>query len=139
MEKGLGTAFYREGPGVASADAAGILAAFNDYIDFVKDAAGDQVKTAFLYVPFSYVVHPEDSARYAHKGVDTAGEVRESSARIGKLLAGNSIVYIDPTDALVAAAAGERMYYFLDVHFTAAGNRVLADSAIPVLQRLVNN
>ncbi|MDB4516433.1 hypothetical protein N9089_02400 [Crocinitomicaceae bacterium] len=137
MEKGLGTAFYREGS-EDPVDTEGKLAPFENYIDFVKRAAGSEVQTAFLYVPFSYVVHPEDSARFAHKGVSPAEETRALSARIGSLLAKNSITYIDPTDALVASAADNRMYYFLDVHFTAAGNRILADQAIPVLQRLIN-
>mgnify|MGYP001822929698 CR=1 FL=1 len=137
MEKGLGTDFYREGP-VGTADADGMLARFTDYIDFVKGTAGSGVKTAFLYVPFSYVVHPEDSARFAHKDVNPAEETRALSARIGSLLEENSITYIDPTDALVAGAADNRMYYFLDVHFTADGNRILAEQAIPVLQQLIN-
>jgi hypothetical protein len=137
MEKGLGTAFYKEGPADA-VDAEGIIEPYNDYIDFIKSAAGDQVKTAFLYIPFSYVVHPEDSARFAHKGVSAPGEIRELSARINRVLAENSIIYIDPTEPLVDMAASNRMYYFLDVHFNAAGNKVLADQAIPALQRLIN-
>ena len=137
MEKGLGTAFYKEGP-ADTVDAEGILRPFKDYIDFVESAAGNQVKTVFLYVPFSYVVHPEDSARFAHKGVSPPEETRALAARIGSLLAENAITYIDPTAALVARTADSRMYYFLDVHFTAAGNKVLADQAIPVLQPLIN-
>jgi hypothetical protein len=137
MEKGLGTEFYKEGP-VDTVDAGEILDSFNDYIEFVENVAGDQVKTAFLYIPPSYVVHPEDRGRYAHGEVSAPDEIRELSARIKSLLAENSIVYIDPTDALIDKAANNRMYYFLDIHFTAAGNKVLADLSIPVLQRLIN-
>jgi len=136
MEKGLGTDFYREGPHDA-VDAKEILAPFNDYINFVKRAVGDQVKTAFLYIPYSYVVHPEDRARVSHMEVKAPDEIKELSARIKSLLAEDSIVYIDPTDALVEKTADSRMYYFLDVHFNTAGNKVLADQSIPVLQRLI--
>jgi hypothetical protein len=137
IEQGLGTDFYREAP-ADPVDAEGIVEPFRNYIDFVQGVAGSGVKTVFLYVPFSYVVHPEDSARFAHKGVSPAAETRALSARIGSLLAENSITYIDPTEALVASTADSRMYYFLDVHFTAAGNRILAGQAVPVLQQLVN-
>ncbi|GMR18019.1 MAG: hypothetical protein BMS9Abin33_0419 [Gammaproteobacteria bacterium] len=137
MEKGLGTEFYREGS-PDTVDAGGILGPYNDYIDFVKNVVGDQVKIAFLYIPTSYVVHPEDRGRYALKVVSAPDEIRKLSARIESLLAENSIIYIDPTDALVDMATNNRMYYFLDIHFTAAGNKVLADLSIPVLQRLIN-
>ena len=137
MEKGLGTEFYKEGP-QDTVNAGEFLDPYNDYIDFVESIVGDQVKTAFLYVPYSYVVHPEDRARVAHKVVKAPDEIRELSARIKSLLAENSIIYIDPTDALVDKAANSRMYYFLDVHFTTAGNKVLANQSIPVLQQLIN-
>lgn len=136
MEKGLGTDFYREAP-EHLVDEADILRPYTEYNVFVKSVAGEHVKTAFLHVPYSYVVHPEDSARFAHLDASAPGEARELSARIKNLLADNSIVYIDPTRALVDAAAASRMYYFLDVHFTAAGNRVLADHAVPLLQQLI--
>lgn len=136
MAQGLGTDFYKEGPQDSIADDA-ILDHHRDYIDFVKNSAGEQVKTAFLHVPYSYVVHPEDIARFAHQEIIAPGEMRALSARIEKLLAANSIIYIDPTDALVDKAYDDRMYHFLDVHFTAAGNKVLANHAIPILQRLI--
>lgn len=137
MERGLGTDFYKQGP-QDTVDSEGIIKPYIDYINFVENAVGEQVKTAFLYIPYGYVVHPEDRARYAHKGVSiTPDEMRALSARNKSLLADNSIIYIDPTTALVDKAADSRMYYFLDIHFTAAGNKVLADQSIPVLQRLV--
>jgi hypothetical protein len=137
MEKGLGTDFYKDAP-ADTVNAEGILNPYHEYIDFVKRAAGDRVKTAFLYIPYSYVVHSEDRARYSHVGTNAPNETKNLSAKIESLLAENSIIYIDPTDALVDKAANSRMYYFLDVHFTAAGNKVLADQSIPVLQRLIN-
>lgn len=137
MEKGLGTAFYKEGPR-STVDAEGILSPYNDYIDFVESAVGDQVKIAFLYVPVSYVVHPEDRARFALKEVAAPDKIRELSERIESLLTENSITFIDPTDAMVDKATNSRMYYFLDIHLTPAGNKVLADQSIPILQRLIN-
>jgi len=137
MEKGLGTDFYRETP-AETVNAEEILNPYREYIDFVKHAAGDRVKTAFLYIPYSYVVHPEDRARYSHGNTIAPGELRNLSAEIESLLAENSITYIDPTGPLVDKAANDRMYYFLDVHFTPAGNKVLADLSVPALQRLIN-
>ena len=138
MEKGLGTDFYREGP-ADKVDAGSILSHYRNYIEFIKRTTGDHVKTAFLHIPYSYVVHPEDIARFSHVEVSAPGDTRMLAARIRDLLAENSIVYINPTDALVEKAADSRMYYFLDVHFTPTGNRILADQAIPVLQRLVDD
>ena len=137
MEKGLGTDFYRETPAEA-VNAEEILNPYREYIDFVKRAVGDRVKTAFLHIPYSYVIHTEDRGRYSHGNTIAPGELRNLSAEIESLLAENSITYIDPTGPLVDKAANDRMYYFLDVHFTAAGNKVLADHSIPALQRLVN-
>ena len=138
MEKGLGTELYREGQ--TDTDNAGeIIAPFNAYIDFFESVVGKHVKTAFLHIPFSYVVHPEDLARFSHLEANAPDEARKLSERTERLLAENSIIYIDPTNALVDAAASSRMYYFLDVHFTAAGNKTVADMAVPVLQGLINN
>lgn len=136
MEKGLGTDFYREAPADTVNDTE-LLAPYVNFIDFIKRTAGDHVKTAFLYVPYSYVVHPEDITRYAHVGTTAPGETRALAARIESLLADNSIVYVNPTGALIEKAADSRMYYFLDVHFTPAGNRVLAGQAAPALQQLI--
>lgn len=137
MEKGLGTDFYKEAP-ADTLSAGEILNPYREYTDFVKRAVGEQVKTAFLYIPYSYVVHPEDRGRYSHGETIAPGELRKLSAGIASLLAENSITYIDPTGPLVEKAANERMYYFLDVHFTRAGNKALADLSVPVLQQLVN-
>jgi hypothetical protein len=137
MEKGLGTDLYREPP-ADTVDAGELLNPYREYIDFVRNTVGEDVKIAFLYIPYSYVIHPEDRARYSHGQTIAPGELRRLSAEIESLLAENSITYIDPTAALVDKSASERMYYFLDVHFTPAGNKVLADRAIPALQQLVN-
>lgn len=30
------------------------------------------------------------------------------------------------------------MYYFLDIHFTPSGNKVVAEKAIPIIQKLID-
>lgn len=44
---------------------------------------------------------------------------------------------IDATNKLVEAARKERMYYWLDIHLTPAGNRATADAVLKGLRELV--
>lgn len=44
---------------------------------------------------------------------------------------------ISPMAELIAAGEGERLYYWLDIHLTPAGNRVVADAVMPEIQRAV--
>ena len=137
MEKGLGTDFYRTGPADTD-NPEEITRPFREFNAFVRNAVGAHVKTAFLHIPYSYVIHPEDLGRFTHLEASAPAEARQLSAKLETLLARDSIMYIDPTDALLEKAKTTRMYYFLDVHFTAAGNKVLADVATPYLQQLIN-
>ena len=44
---------------------------------------------------------------------------------------------LDTTPHLLEQAATERLYYWLDIHFTVAGNRVVAEAAIPFLESVI--
>jgi hypothetical protein len=103
------------------------------YVEFVKGVLGSDAGVAFLYLPLSYIVHPGDAGRWWARGrVDPVGE-RELLAGAVSEIGGRGFTLIDPTPRLIEAGAAERMYYWLDIHLTPAGNRVVADAAIPVL------
>jgi hypothetical protein len=91
----------------------------------------DTVRTAgsellLVYFPLSYAIHPEDEIRWRHLGVqDVEGQMAFDAAFV-EYLNGISIPCLDATGELRRAAATERLYYWLDIHWTAAGNRVTA-------------
>ena len=57
--------------------------------------------------------------------------------RLKKRLRAEGHVLIDPTDALIRRADEERLYYWLDIHLTPAGNRIVAEQALTVLRDFV--
>ena len=83
------------------------------------------------------MVHPEDSARWTHiLNPDPEGSRAQIHHQVSALRAAG-IAIVDATEALRAHAGTDRLYYWLDIHLTPLGNRVLAEAAVPVfLERL---
>ena len=92
---------------------------------------------AFLNIPFSYVVQPEDTKRFSHQTIDSPAELNARTRDVEKVLRQSGISYISPLDELIANAGKERQYYFLDVHFTPAGNETVAGYAAPRIAELI--
>lgn len=61
-------------------------------------------------------------------------QYRDHATRVADALSAESITYINPLPELIERDNQERTYYFLNIHFTPAGNEALADAALPVLQ-----
>lgn len=111
---------------------------FLEYTHFVRKALNKDIPIVFIYVPFSYVVRPEDVSRWRLIGFENPYKLRNASRRIGELLEEYDIPFVDPTDALISKDKEKRMFYFLDIHLTADGNRVVAEEAIPIIQELLD-
>jgi hypothetical protein len=92
------------------------------------EAGGSQL--LILYFPLSYCVHPEDMARWKHLGVRDVDEQIRFDADFCAHLRTRGLDCLNATPDLVEAAAKEhkRLYYWLDIHWTPAGNRVTADA-----------
>ncbi len=101
----------------------------------VEDAGA---RYAVLYYPLSYVIHPEDIARWRHLGVQDATAQEAFDAALCDELSRRGISCFDGTQALRKAAARsvERLYYPLDIHWTSAGNAAAAEHALGVIRQL---
>jgi hypothetical protein len=90
-------------------------------------AAGAELLLVFF--PLSYAIHAEDESRWRHHGVrDVELEQAFDAAFCAYLAEREQIPCLDITPELQRAAAedAERLYYWLDVHWTARGNLVAA-------------
>jgi hypothetical protein len=90
-----------------------------------------------VYVPLSYTVHPEDVARWQHLGVrNVQGQMRFDDD-FCKYLTRTGLPCLNVTADLVRAAqeSTERLYYWLDIHWTPKGNRVSAESVARYLRQ----
>lgn len=108
--------------------------AFFERLRDVAHAAGADL--LLVYFPLSYGVHPEDIERWRHLGVLDVDAQKAFDAAFCSYLDTRGVRCIDITPRLLeAAAAGERLYYWLDVHWTPEGNRVaaraVADQLLP--------
>jgi lysophospholipase L1-like esterase len=116
-----------------------LAAAFQHYEQFVHETLGDHVPVVFLHIPLSFVVHPEDAGRWSHLvNPDPMGSrhrIREAASALRRA----SLTVIDTTESLVKGAHEVRQYYWLDIHLTPVGNRVVAQAALPVVQQLVRS
>jgi hypothetical protein len=102
------------------------LAFYRDLRDETRDAGADLL---VVYFPLSYAVHPEDESRWRHLGLrDVDAQLAYSRAFCDHLASAESIPCLDLGGRLRQAARerGERLYYWLDVHWTEAGNREAA-------------
>jgi hypothetical protein len=92
----------------------------------VADRCG--AKLSIVYFPLSYCVHRADFARWRHLGVEgnideQIGFDRDFCDYLNRK--GQDCLNITP-DLVQAAAHPGRLYYWLDIHWTARGNLVAA-------------
>ena len=107
-------------------------ARYNGFVQSVRESVGEPVAVVFVLIPPAFAVHPGDAARWG--AIGPWGEAFRSRARAAaSVLEAGGIVFVDATPALERAAAAGRMFYWLDTHLTAGGNRVVADA---ILSRL---
>jgi hypothetical protein len=93
---------------------------------------------AVIYAPASYRIHPGDRARWAHITGEIAGDPLPYEQAFCDYLTSSGLLCVNLAPPLLeAAAAGpERLYYWLDVHWTARGNQVAAQTVAQALDRL---
>jgi len=100
-------------------------------IKFINQSTEGKPTVVFLYIPLAYQAHPTDIPRWQYKSDDNlinhALAENLKAQTIYKELTNLGIIYINPLDELIKAARNERIYYWLDIHLTPKGNRVVAD------------
>ncbi len=103
---------------------------FRFYRRLERSVAASGARLLVLFTPVSHRIHPEDVARWRLKGQPPVGERIEFNRDFCRHLSATGIDCVDVTPALLAAAraSDERLYYWLDSHWTIQGNRVVADS-----------
>lgn len=109
--------------------AAPAVAASIDFYDALREtveAAG--ARLLVVYFPLSYVVHPGHMDRWRHLGVQDVERQVEFDRRFADFLNERNVTCLNVTQRLIDEARGspEPLYYWLDVHWTPAGNRAVA-------------
>jgi hypothetical protein len=135
---GDGRELYKKPDPTTGNTAADGVKSYQSYLEFVDRAATNRPLVVFIYVPPAWVVRPADISRAAQRG-ETLNPVdfRERSARLADALRTNQVNFIDTTPVLMEHDSQTRMYYLYDIHFTRAGNKVVAEHALPLIQEIV--
>ena len=137
---GLGTELYENRAEKTSGeDYESIVKRYLQYTSFVRETLGNDIPIVFIYVPYSYVVRPSDLSRWEVHGFYNPYELRSKAKKINSLLDEHSVPFVNPADELIHKDEETRMYYFLDIHLTPAGNMVVAEKTIPVIRELLNS
>ena len=104
-----------------------VASALDFYRELERTIRRDGTDLVILYLPLSYVVHPEDAARWRHLGVVDVPAQRSFDEKFAVYLNEIGIPAVNVTGPLQRAAeAGKRLYYWLDIHWTPEGNAVAA-------------
>ncbi len=107
------------------------------FVAFAQRVTGKDTAVAFVHIPLSFMVHPKDESRWRHiVRLDPAAARARTRVEVEAMRA-RGLTMIETTDALMEQADAERLYYWLDIHLTPAGNRVVAEQALPILRELV--
>jgi hypothetical protein len=122
----------------ATSDFDALAETYAGHVEYLKRILGPQTDVAFIYLPYSFAVHQEDIVRFP--GLEPADiPITKRRIRSGiEAVRARGIEILNTLPALEAAASNERLYYWLDIHFTPVGNHVVADLAIPFVQRIVD-
>jgi SGNH hydrolase-like domain, acetyltransferase AlgX len=82
-----------------------------------------------VYFPLSYAIHREDVIRWHHLGIRDISRQTAFDAAFVRHLNDCQIPSIDITQQLQKSAEiGDRIYFWLDVHWTPAGNAAAAEA-----------
>jgi lysophospholipase L1-like esterase len=98
------------------------------YEELRRSVEASEARLLVVYFPLSYVVHAQDIGRWQHLGVRDVQRQVEFDREFAHYLNQRGIPCVNLTQELVneAARGGQRLYYWLDVHWTPEGNRVAA-------------
>jgi hypothetical protein len=90
------------------------------------EAAG--AKLLIVYFPLSYVVHPEDRARWVLHGVKSIDRQVNFNRAFDSYLDERGIQCLNLTDDFIEIARTDksRLYFWLDIHWTELGNAAAA-------------
>ncbi len=135
--EGTGKELYGEAEREGDLAPSELAEQYRSFGEFAARVTGRATPVVFLYIPLSYAVHPSDAPRWRHI-LNPDPEATRQRIRTGlAALRDAGITVIDTTGPLIEAAHRERMYYWLDIHLTPAGNRVVSEAALPRLTALL--
>jgi hypothetical protein len=101
------------------------------YEDLRSTVEQSGAKLLVFFMPMSYCVHEEDITRWAHLNTKDIARQNGYNADFCRYLQSVGIDCIDITDeSRQAAEKGERLYYFVDIHWTPEGNELAARAAV---------
>jgi hypothetical protein len=99
------------------------------YRDLADAVESRGARLLVIYFPLSYAIHAEDVSRWKHHGVRDVAAQAAFDAEFIRHLNEAGIRTLDLTEDLrTAARGGERLYYWLDIHWTPEGNAVAASA-----------
>ena len=101
------------------------------YYDDLRDTlASLETPVLVVYFPLSYSVYPEDISRWQHLGVREIEAQTAFDAAFCDHLNERGLECLNITAGLIRMAreTDERLYYWLDIHWTPLGNSVVAQA-----------
>lgn len=101
-----------------------------DFYDRLRSVVEqDGASLLVVYFPLSYAVHAEDRTRWRHLGIRDIAAQASFDEAFGGHLRSRGFDVLDLSAVLrQAAEGGDRLYYWLDIHWTPRGNEVAADA-----------
>jgi hypothetical protein len=102
----------------------GVKASLAFYKKLAGFAASQKAKLLLVYIPLSYEVHRQDAARWRLRGLTDSRRLSSFNQKFTDYLNASGIPCLDLTSALQkeAVTSKQRLYYWLDLHWTPAGN-----------------
>jgi hypothetical protein len=104
---------------------------FYNKLGIVRQAGA---RLLLVYAPLSYAIHREDESRWSLLGIRDIPRQMAFDAAFVRYLNECQIPSIGLAQQLrISARGGERMYYWLDIHWTPAGNAAAAQAVADYL------
>jgi hypothetical protein len=109
-----------------------VLEAIHVYSNLAGIVRAAGTRLLVIYLPLSYAIHRDDESRWRHLGILDISRHMAFDAAFVRYLNDHQITTIDITQQLQKTAeTGKRIYFWLDIHWTPAGNvtaaRAVAD------------
>lgn len=94
---------------------------YNNYLKIIKKYSPNS-KVIFIFIPYSFDVHEGDKSRWSHKPIDLEQPIIDYKIAIREIRKQFNVVDTYPN--LKKASNMDRIYYYIDTHFTKLGNKI---------------
>lgn len=104
-----------------------MVTSFVNHEKVLEEILGQNTRIIYIYIPFAFLVHEEDRSRWPLDKSENIADMRAFDSQVIDQINKRGVEIINPTNDLIEASKKNRMYYWMDAHWTTEAHEVIAN------------